>query len=66
LRLKIWIEKRGSIERVEVATACESSLEAALRTALVATCMGAPPPHGMRQPIVMQLNASVADSAPHR
>ncbi|WP_156125726.1 hypothetical protein [Paraburkholderia kururiensis] len=66
LRLKIWLEKRGSIERVEVASPCEPTLEAALRTALAATRMGAPLPRGMRQPIVMQMNVAAADSAGDR
>lgn len=66
LRLKIWLEKRGSIERVEMASPCEPALEAALRTALVSTRMGAPLPRGMRQPIVMQLNVGAANSAGDR
>lgn len=66
LRLKIWLEKRGSIERVEMASPCEPALEAALRTALVSTRMGAPLPRGMRQPIVMQLNVAAANSAGDR
>ncbi|KWO87136.1 hypothetical protein WM32_13870 [Burkholderia ubonensis] len=63
LRLKAWLDRRGNIERVESAPAFAPDVAADLRSALVGRRVGAPPPRGMTQPVVVRVRVAVQDSS---
>ncbi|KVN71160.1 hypothetical protein [Burkholderia ubonensis] len=63
LRLKAWLDRRGNIERVESAPAFAPEVAADLRSALVGRRVGAPPPRGMTQPVVVRVRVAVQDSS---
>ncbi|KVQ90578.1 hypothetical protein WL67_04455 [Burkholderia ubonensis] len=63
LRLKAWLDRRGHIERVESAPAFAPDVAADLRSALVGRRVGAPPPRGMTQPVVVRVRVAVQDSS---
>ncbi|KVD02673.1 hypothetical protein WI78_05690 [Burkholderia ubonensis] len=63
LRLKAWLDQRGNIERVESAPAFAPDVAADLRSALVGRRVGAPPPRGMTQPVVVRVRVAVQDSS---
>ncbi|KVG72994.1 hypothetical protein [Burkholderia ubonensis] len=62
-RLKAWLDRRGNIERVESAPAFAPDVAADLRSALVGRRVGAPPPRGMTQPVVVRVRVAVQDSS---
>ncbi|AYZ62452.1 hypothetical protein EGY31_03765 [Burkholderia multivorans] len=63
LRLKAWLDRRGNVERVESAPAFAPDVAADLRSALVGRRVGAPPPRGMTQPVVVRVRVAVQDSS---
>ncbi|AOK19346.1 hypothetical protein WT26_25870 [Burkholderia cepacia] len=63
LRLKAWLDRRGHIERVESAPAFAPDVAADLRSALVGRAVGAAPPRGMAQPLVVRVRVAVQDSS---
>ncbi|KVL10708.1 hypothetical protein [Burkholderia ubonensis] len=63
LRLKAWLDRRGNIERVESAPAFAPDVAADLRSVLVGRRVGAPPPRGMTQPVVVRVRVAVQDSS---
>ncbi|KWB60082.1 hypothetical protein [Burkholderia ubonensis] len=63
LRLKAWLDRRGNIERVESAPAFAPDVAADLRSALVGWRVGAPPPRGMTQPVIVRVRVAVQDSS---
>ncbi|WP_431824892.1 hypothetical protein [Burkholderia sp. F1] len=63
LRLKAWLDRRGGIERVESAPAFAPDVAADLRSALVGRRVGAPPPRGMTQPVVVRVRVAIQDSS---
>ncbi|KVD08081.1 hypothetical protein WI80_14855 [Burkholderia ubonensis] len=63
LRLKAWLDRRGNIERVESAPAFAPDVAADLRSALVGRRVGAPPPRGMTQPVIVRVRVAVQDSS---
>ncbi|KVZ76152.1 hypothetical protein [Burkholderia ubonensis] len=63
LRLKAWLDRRGHIERIESAPAFAPDVAADLRSALVGRRVGAPPPRGMTQPVVVRVRVAVQDSS---
>ncbi|KVG34996.1 hypothetical protein WK57_30890 [Burkholderia ubonensis] len=63
LRLKAWLDRRGNVERVESAPAFAPDVAADLRSALVGRRVGAPPPRGMTQPVIVRVRVAVQDSS---
>ncbi|MFA8388900.1 hypothetical protein ACEPUD_02100 [Burkholderia ubonensis] len=63
LRLKAWLDRRGNVERIESAPALAPDVAADLRSALVGRRVGAPPPRGMTQPVVVRVRVAVQDSS---
>ncbi|PCE32634.1 hypothetical protein [Burkholderia ubonensis] len=63
VRLKAWLDRRGGIERIESALAFAPDVAADLRSALVGRRVGAPPPRGMTQPVVVRVRVAVQDSS---
>ncbi|AOI73678.1 hypothetical protein [Burkholderia ubonensis] len=63
LRLKAWLDRRGNVERIESAPAFAPDVAADLRAALVGRRVGAPPPRGMTQPVVVRVRVAVQDSS---
>ncbi|WP_246637460.1 hypothetical protein [Burkholderia catarinensis] len=55
LPVRAWLDRRGHVTRVDSAPASDPAVDAALRDALVGQSVGAVPPRGMTQPIVMRL-----------
>lgn len=64
LLLKIWIAHDGTISRVEFPPFAHAQANADLRGLIVARNLAAPPPKGMRQPLLLaiQLKAPAAPS----
>ncbi|KVM51374.1 hypothetical protein WJ58_21185 [Burkholderia ubonensis] len=63
LRLKAWLDRRGNVERIESAPVFAPDVAADLRSALVGRRVGAPPPRGMTQPVVVRVRVAVQDSS---
>ncbi|MCA8094030.1 hypothetical protein LGM65_24645 [Burkholderia anthina] len=60
LPVRAWLDRRGHVTRIDSAPASDPAVDAALRDALVGHAVGAPPPRGMTQPIVMRVALSSA------
>ncbi|UEP31355.1 MULTISPECIES: hypothetical protein [unclassified Burkholderia] len=58
LPVRAWLDRRGHVTRVDSAPASDPAVDAALRDALVGRAVGAAPPHGMTQPIVLRMTLS--------
>ncbi|AXF23122.1 hypothetical protein CUJ89_21930 [Burkholderia pyrrocinia] len=55
LPVRAWLDRRGHVTRVDSATAGQPALDAALHAALVGRAVGAAPPRGMTQPLVLRV-----------
>ncbi|WP_186160329.1 hypothetical protein [Burkholderia gladioli] len=61
LRLRTWLDARGRIARVETsAGGAAGELDAALSVALLGRPVGATPPRGMPQPVLVRLGFAPA------
>ncbi|WP_323120588.1 hypothetical protein [Burkholderia alba] len=56
LSVKTWVNAQGQITRVEFAPLGSDAADADLRALLLGQRIGAPPPRGMRQPVVVRLS----------
>lgn len=56
MSVKTWLDARGQITRVEFTPRGSDEAEADLRALLVGQRLGAPPPRGMKQPVVVRLS----------
>jgi hypothetical protein len=54
LPISTWLDARGRVTRVEWPALADPQAEAALRALLLRQATAAPPPRGMRQPIVVR------------
>ncbi|MBC8750773.1 MULTISPECIES: hypothetical protein [Paraburkholderia] len=55
LRVKAWFEPDGRVSHVEFDSLGDNEADAELRQVLLAQNIGAKPPHGMAQPLVVRL-----------
>ncbi|MFP3504635.1 hypothetical protein [Burkholderia sp. SIMBA_062] len=58
LPVRAWLDRRGHVTRVDSAPASDPAVDAALRDTLVGRAVGAAPPPGMTQPIVLRMTLS--------
>ncbi|CAB3755272.1 hypothetical protein [Paraburkholderia humisilvae] len=56
LKVRVWLDRTGHVERVEFADIGDDVAEAELRSLLLAQTVGAPPPRMMKQPVVVRLS----------
>ncbi|WGS45943.1 hypothetical protein LFL97_24975 [Burkholderia sp. JSH-S8] len=63
LLLRAWLDRRGDIERIESEPAFARDVAADLRSALVGQPVGAPPPRGMMQPVVVRVRVASGNSS---
>ncbi|WP_124517238.1 hypothetical protein [Burkholderia stagnalis] len=54
--LRAWLDRRGDVERIESIPAFVPDVAADLRSVLVGQPIGAPPPRGMVQPVVVRVH----------
>ncbi|WP_317204050.1 hypothetical protein [Janthinobacterium sp.] len=59
--LRVWLTPHGQMQRYEAESFGEAGADADLRSLLSAPLSGGPPPPGMRQPLLLQLEL---DGAP--
>ncbi|KVM99827.1 hypothetical protein [Burkholderia stagnalis] len=58
LLVRAWLDRRGDIERIESEPAFAPDVATDLRSALVGQPIGAPPPRGMMQPVVVRVGVA--------
>jgi hypothetical protein len=58
LRVKVWFETSGRVNRVEFASLGNDAADADLRQVLLTTAIGAAPPEHMKQPVVVRLSVA--------
>jgi hypothetical protein len=54
-RVRLWFSRRGQISRVEFSSLGDPQADQDLRHVLRSHAIGAPPPHDMRQPLILRL-----------
>lgn len=57
---RVWVGASGRVERLEFASLGNTEADADLRAALTAQPLPEPPPHDMRQPMVLELTLNPA------
>ncbi|WP_175904089.1 hypothetical protein [Burkholderia seminalis] len=62
LPVRAWLDRHGRVTCVDSAAAGHAPLDAALHAALVGSAVGAAPPRGMTQPIVLRMALTGARS----
>ncbi len=55
LKVKVWLDRKGQVTRVEFGEVADDQAAADLRALLLAQSIGAPPPRRMKQPVVVRL-----------
>ncbi|GAB2874523.1 hypothetical protein GCM10027093_07500 [Paraburkholderia jirisanensis] len=55
LKVRVWVERSGQVERVEFEPVGDEVADADLRSLLLAQSAGAAPPRRMKQPMVVRL-----------
>ncbi|RQR64719.1 hypothetical protein DIE07_05190 [Burkholderia sp. Bp9002] len=63
LRLRAWLDRCGDVERIESEPAFAPEVDADLRSVLVGQPIGAPPPRGMMQPVVVRVHVAAGNSS---
>ncbi|MGZ2747160.1 hypothetical protein V0P10_21525 [Burkholderia stagnalis] len=63
LLLRAWLDRRGDVERIDSEPAFAPDVDADLRSALVGQPVGAPPPRGMMQPVVVRVHVAAGNSS---
>jgi hypothetical protein len=54
-RVRVWLDRTGKVTRVEPEDIDDDQADADLRSLLLARTVGASPPRGMKQPVVVRL-----------
>jgi hypothetical protein len=60
LPVRAWLDRYGHVTRVDSGAAGQPALDAALHAALVGRAVGAAPPRGMAQPLVLRMTLTDA------
>ncbi|CAN0647284.1 hypothetical protein WK78_29255 [Burkholderia cepacia] len=60
LPVRAWLDRYGHVTRIDSGAAGQAALDAALHTALVGRAVGAAPPRGMAQPLVLRMTLTDA------
>ncbi|VWD37256.1 hypothetical protein [Burkholderia lata] len=60
LPVRAWLDRYGHVTRVDSGAAGQPALDAALHAALVGRAVGAAPPRGMAQPLVLSMTLTDA------
>lgn len=60
LPVRAWLDRYGHVTRIDSGAAGQAALDAALHAALVGRAVGAAPPRGMAQPLVLRMTLTDA------
>ena len=60
LLVRAWLDRYGHVTRIDSGAAGQAALDAALHAALVGRAVGAAPPRGMAQPLVLRMTLTDA------
>ncbi|WP_423368271.1 hypothetical protein [Burkholderia sp. LMG 32019] len=60
LPVRAWLDRYGHMTRIDSGAAGQPALDAALHAALVGRAVGAAPPRGMAQPLVLRMTLTDA------
>nr|WP_243771556.1 hypothetical protein [Burkholderia sp. D-99] len=60
LPVRAWLDRYGHVTRIDSGAAAQPVLDAALHAALVGRAVGAAPPRGMAQPLVLRMTLTDA------
>lgn len=60
LPVRAWLDRYGHVTRIDSGAAGQPALDAALHAALVGRAVGAAPPRGMAQPLVLRMTLTDA------
>ncbi|HEY3598837.1 MAG TPA: hypothetical protein VGL08_15150 [Paraburkholderia sp.] len=60
LKVRVWLDRAGHVERVEFDQVGSDEAEADLRSLLLAQSVGEAPPRRMKQPVVVRLSLGAA------